>query len=118
MLAQMRKSLNEVLRDVVTLEVALSRKTEAHVLVRQAALLTQFGSTRAHRNARRPCFCRSTGRASFAAARWRTYARLAWARSRECRRTENFTRHSAAQLASSEPVRVVQTQTLQGAPTL
>ena len=34
LLAQMRKSLNEVLRDVVTLEVALSRKTEAHVLVR------------------------------------------------------------------------------------
>ena len=34
MLAQMRKGLNQVLRDVVTLEVALSRKTEAHVLVR------------------------------------------------------------------------------------
>ena len=34
----MRKSLNEVLRDVVTLEVALSRKTEAHVLVRHPDL--------------------------------------------------------------------------------
>jgi hypothetical protein len=37
LLAQMRKSLNEVLRDVITLEVALSRKTEAHVLVRPEA---------------------------------------------------------------------------------
>ena len=37
MLAQMRKGLNQVLRDVVTLEVALSRKTEAHVLVRACA---------------------------------------------------------------------------------
>ena len=36
----MRKSLNEVLRDVVTLEVALSRKTEAHVLVRPRDLRT------------------------------------------------------------------------------
>lgn len=34
MLSQMRKGLNELLHDVVTLEVALSRKTEAHVLVR------------------------------------------------------------------------------------
>jgi hypothetical protein len=33
-LAQKRKQLSEVLHDVVTLEVALSRKTEAHVLVR------------------------------------------------------------------------------------
>ena len=36
-LTQKRKQLSEVLHDVVTLEVALSRKTEAHVLVRGLA---------------------------------------------------------------------------------
>ena len=45
LLAQMRKSLNEVLRDVVTLEVALSRKTEAHVLVRPSLALPVFRRT-------------------------------------------------------------------------
>ncbi len=34
LLTKMRKGLSELLRDVVTLEVALSRKTEAHILVR------------------------------------------------------------------------------------
>ena len=40
----MRKSLNEVLRDVVTLEVALSRKTEAHVLVRPLVAFSVFSA--------------------------------------------------------------------------
>jgi hypothetical protein len=35
LLTKMRKGLSELLRDVVTLEVALSRKTEAHILVRR-----------------------------------------------------------------------------------
>jgi hypothetical protein len=43
MLSQMRKGLNELLHDVVTLEIALSRKTEAHVLVRPCVALCAPG---------------------------------------------------------------------------
>ena len=77
----MRKSLNEVLRDVVTLEVALSRKTEAHVLVRPGCAMRALPAlSRGHC---RRCSCRSIGAPSSEAARWRMCARSASARSRD-----------------------------------